>query len=171
MGSKTQTVQQKSDECDNENEPEAENASAPVTCEGNQDIEIVSVKLLDENSEEKDVFKTGSFTNIRIAYKVNKPVKNPVVGIAIYRNDGLRCYGMSTFVDRIDIPEMINDSIVDCYIKHISLLTGEYSLDAAIYTVDGFHYDYIKNILNFKMYSDINDTGVARIEHEWLIGQ
>jgi len=135
----------------------------------NKDVEILSVNLLDENNIENGLFETGKPMIIQIKYKVNKPVNKPVAGIGIFRNDELQCYGTNTFIDRNDIPEMTEDGVISFYIKKNNLIPGEYSLDVAIHTEDGFDYDNRRKIRVFKMYSSCMDVGVSRLEHEWHI--
>ena len=51
-----------------------------------------------------------------------------------------------------------------------NLIAGDYWLDVAIHKKDGFSYDYWKECLTFRMYSNINDLGVMRINHKWELG-
>jgi ABC-2 type transport system ATP-binding protein len=136
---------------------------------GNRDIEIVSVTLLDENGNEKNLFKTDNPMTININYKVNKPVNNPFVEIGVFRNDGLHCYGTNTLIDRISIPEMTKDSSISFCVNKNNLLAGEYFLDAAIHGEDRVACDYFRNVSIFKMYSSTSDTGVCRLGHEWIL--
>ena len=157
---------------DNEEKTEEETPS-PVQGErrfGDKDAEIVSVKLLDENEEPKILYKTGDYMNIRISYKVHKPVKNPIVGLRFYRNDGLSCYGTNSYVAKLHIQELAKDGIIECRIMNNSLLPGEYFLAAAIHNIDGLYCDYIKNAIQFSMYSNAGDIGIARLEHKWVLG-
>ncbi|MCL2214231.1 MAG: ABC transporter ATP-binding protein [Treponema sp.] len=146
--------------------------SANITAEdnlGNRDVEIASIAVLDENNKENDLFETCSSMNIKIKYKVNKPVLNPIAGVKIFRNDGLLCYSTDTFLDRFFIKEMTADGEINFYIKNNNLLAGEYSLDITINSEDGFAYDHKKGIFKFKIFSAVSDTGVSRLEHEWKI--
>jgi len=151
-----------------ETEAENESDSRLQNRWGNRDVEITSVALLDCDNKKTELYETGKPMKIEIKYKVNKPVKNPVVGIGIFRNDGLQCYGVNTFIDKINIPEMSKDGVVDFCIKNNNLLAGEYLLDTAIHTEDGFAYDYYRSAVKFKMYSAVSDSGVSRLNHEWI---
>ena len=87
----------------------------------------------------------------------------------MFRNDGLQCYGTNTQIDRIRDLQLGTAGKVICSIDRNLLLPGEYSLDVAIHAEDGFAYDYYRYAKNYKMYSDIQDVGVVRMNHAWDI--
>ena len=136
---------------------------------GNKHVEITNVKLFDGTGNEKYVYKTGETMNITIKYKLNKAVDDAIIGIGIFRNDGMHCYGTNTDVDRIDKFTLNKSGIINCVINKNNLLEGEYLLDIAIQSRDGFDYDYFKNALKFRVYSGFADIGVTRLDHEWNI--
>lgn len=134
---------------------------------GNGDAKIQSVELVGDDGNPKRNFKTGEKLVITIKYNTYKELINPTVGIGIFRNDGLQCYGTNTFIDHIQNIKLHEKGIIKCVIEANSLLEGEYSLDVAIHTEDGFAYDYYRNALTFKMHSDIADVGIMRLMHQW----
>lgn len=134
---------------------------------GNQDARILKVRLYDKDKKEKETYKTGEDLIIEISYETYKKIENPVIGIGIFRNDDINCYGTNTNVDRIEGVALKSKGKIICYIKKNNLISGEYKLDIAIQTRDGFDCDYYKDARLFRMYSDIEDIGVARLDHKW----
>lgn len=134
---------------------------------GNKDIEILSVQMFSKDGKESSVFKTGDPIRIAIQYITHKNTDNPVVGIGIFRSDGVDCYGVNTLLDKIPLSALGEKGRVIINIEKNNLLEGEYILDSAIHAEDGFSYDSIKGVLRFRMYSDIRDQGVARLDHSW----
>lgn len=134
---------------------------------GSREAQIVDVKLLDAGGQEKAVFKTGEQMTVQLQYKCNCKVDEAVVGIGIFRNDGLQCYGVNTNIDRFGDITLQPEGILQCVLQANLLLEGEYWLDVAIHKEDGFAYDYWKHSKTFRMYSDIADAGVVRLVHEW----
>ncbi|MCL2276755.1 MAG: ABC transporter ATP-binding protein [Treponema sp.] len=170
MGQKTHIAeQQKIDNTFNANNDDEKEAplSASNKRSGKKDIEISSVLLLDKTDKENDIFETGSFTRVKINYKINKPVIKPIFKISIFRNDGLQCYSTSTLTDRVDIPELTANGIIYFKIENNSLISGVYLIDAAIISEDDFIFDSVRNVQTFKMYSALKDSGVNRLEHIW----
>lgn len=136
---------------------------------GSREAYITGVQLLDAAGQESAVFKTGEIMTIQINYKCTRPITDAVIGIGIFRNDGLQCYGVNTHIDRYgDIP-LRQQGYIECVLYGNQLLEGEYMLDVAIHKEDGFAYDYWRNSVGFRMYSDIVDVGVVRLIHEWNV--
>jgi len=136
---------------------------------GNEDTSISRVLLLNADGEEKDSFIVGEQMSIVIEYKVKKPLKRPICGIGIFRNDGIQCYGTNTYIDHIQNIKLGKAGRMICVIGKNQLLQGEYTLDVAIHTEDGFICDYYRFAKRFYMYSDIQDVGVVRLEHCWRV--
>lgn len=135
----------------------------------NSDIKIYNIEVFDNNLEKNKVFKTGTALTINIYYKSEIEMQDVVFGIAIFRNDGLHCYGVNTDIDKI--PDIINlkKGCIKFVIQSNELISGEYWIDVAVHKKSGLLYDYWKNCFTFKMYSDINDIGVCRLKHKWII--
>lgn len=133
------------------------------------DIKICSIEILDDNFEKNKVFKTGTELRINIYFKAKSEVQDVVFGIAIFRMDGLHCYGVNTDIDKITDNINLNKGYVTLIIKPNELLNGDYWIDVAIHKKNGLLYDYWKRCFTFKMYSDINDIGVCRLEHKWIV--
>lgn len=136
---------------------------------GNGDAHITRVYMLNAQGEESDAFLTGERMDIVMEYVVRKHLQNPVCGIGIFRNDGLQCYGTNTQIDRIHNLELGKSGKVICSVESNQLLLGEYTLDVAIHNEDGFAYDYYRYAKSFRMYTDLQDVGTARLSHTWNV--
>lgn len=150
-------------------EAEAPAEEAPKTRWGNGDARFTRIRLLNADGQETETFLTGETMKIAMDYAVSKPVSNPVCGIGIFRNDGLQCYGTNTNIDRLGGLKLQDRGTIVCSIEKNMLLPGEYTLDVALHTEDGFAYDYYRFAKRFQLRSDIQDVGVARLEHRWKI--
>lgn len=136
---------------------------------GNGDARITRVQLLNEEGVDSDTFLSGEKMDIVISYTVRKPVLRPVCGVGVFRNDGLHCYGCNTQIDRIENIDIGHGGKIICSIDSNLLLTGEYTLDVAIQTEDGFDCDYYRQVRTFRMYTSIQDIGVGRMVHSWRV--
>lgn len=135
---------------------------------GSGEARIQSIQLLDENRQEKTAFQTGKKMEIVVHYTTKRELKNAICGIGIFRNDGVNCYGTNTHIDRIKNVELSGGKFV-CAITNNQLIPGEYTLDVAIHDENGLVYDYYRFAQKFTMYSSLEDIGVARLEHEWIL--
>lgn len=136
---------------------------------GNGDARITGISLRNAVGQEQEVFLTGERMDIVIGYAVKNIVQRPVIGVGIFRNDGLHCYGSNTQADRIPNVDIGNGGEIICSIASNLLLPGEYTLDVAIQTEDGFDCDFYRYAKTFRMYTNIQDIGVGRMEHHWHI--
>lgn len=134
---------------------------------GNGAVRFTSIALFDGAGKEGENFATGTPLRICMAYALHGAVQHPAIGIGIFRNDGLQCYGTNTAIDHIQSIELQEQGTVQFKISNLWLLPGEYSLDVAIHSEDGFAYDYYRFAKHFRVYSDNQDVGVARMPHSW----
>lgn len=134
---------------------------------GNQNAQITSVKVMDENNNVRKVFKTGSDIVIAFDYNVSEAVRDAVFGIGFFNRDGIQCYGTNTRIDRIQGFSLEKSGSVRIVLDNINLLPGEYLVDIAIECGNGIPVDYYREACIFEMVSSISDVGIARIEHKW----
>ncbi len=156
-----------------EEEPaEAVKEEAPPVPEdkrwGSREIEIGRVRLLNSGEEESGNYKTGEEMKICFDYRCRtQDIRSAVIGLAIFRTDGVHCYGSNTLIDRIQDVALKEQGSITISIPELSLLPGGYSLDLAFHKEDGFSYDYWRDCARFSVYSELQDVGVARISHRW----
>lgn len=136
---------------------------------GNGFARIKKIKLLDKDKNEKQVFRTGSDITIQLEYQLNKPVKDAVIGIGIFRRDGQQCYGTNTRIDKLEQFDLTKSGTIQIHLTDVALLPAQYLLDIAIESDEGVPVDYYREAISFEMYAAVGDVGVARINHEWEI--
>ena len=136
---------------------------------GNQNIKIKEVKVLDDEGNDGKAIATGSRVTFTIDYEMVKKTENVVFGIAIYRVDGIHCYGVNTLIDGLPAITVDSDGSYSITIDKLQLLPGEYILDVSIENTDAVPVDYYKNARRFVTFSPVSDAGCFRLEHTWKI--
>lgn len=136
---------------------------------GNGHARMTDIRLLNNTGKEQGVFSTGADITLEILYEVKQPVVDAVFGIAVYRMDKTHCYGTNTRIDKLDRYSLTKDGKTLIKLKNVNLLAGKYTLDIAIEAGMGDPVDYYKEACSFEMYSDIQDVGLVRLNHEWEI--
>ncbi len=130
---------------------------------------IVSIASYNAAHKKTQIFKTGEKAVFDIEYEVYKTIDMPVVGFGFYRNDNLCAYGTNSLLDKYS--DFVLESKGHVYITFdkLNLLPGIYSLDVALQ--EGFEValDWYKGAYQIEMYSDIQDIGFVRIDHNWEI--
>ena len=136
---------------------------------GNGKARISSIRTLNAEMKPQMVFSIGESIRLQIDYIVQDIIKDAAFGIAIYRSDGLHCYGVNTKIDGIMEFDLKKNDMVEIILRDISLLSGEYSFDIAIESDNGTPVDYLKEAHTIQIYSSISDVGIARVNHEWIL--
>ena len=169
----SEPVQQPPEECAKE-QPQAEEEppeekEREKTRWGNGAARFTKIRLLDRQGKEKSAFLTGEPMTIEMSYQVNGQLKNPACGIGVFRDDGVHCYGVNTQIDHIKGLALKAEGIISFEVKENLLLPGNYTLDVALHTEDGFAYDYYRYAKKFQMVSQETEAGLVRLPHEWLV--
>lgn len=138
---------------------------------GNGNAKITRVSMRKANGKESALFCTGEDVDLVIEYKVNKPVKDAVFGIAVYNSQGLHCYGTNTKIDQLEEFDLTKDGTLVVHLERLNLLPEVYSLDIAIECEVGLPVDYYTKAYKFEMYSIYGEVGHVRIDHKWDFGQ
>jgi len=96
--------------------------------------EILSVEMVDDRGEPRHIFDTGQSINLRIAYRANETVLEPVLGIGIHRSDGVHVFGTNT-TTLAHQPEKLakGDYSTVADLKAVDLLPGSYLLSVALH--------------------------------------
>lgn len=135
---------------------------------GNRYLEIKNIKMVDYvTGKEQYNFKCEDRVKIQVQYiRNNNKIYDSVVGIGIFRQDGLNCYGTNSFIDNSEKIKIKDEGVIEILLDPIQLLEGVYTLDIALHDEYGKPYDYIRKVKSFSIYSSIKDCGVVRIKHK-----
>ena len=137
---------------------------------GNLWVEIESVKLYNHAGEENHGFKIGDDIEVRVAYKRNNSeIKETAMGIHIFRNDGMDCYGTNTLIDKKKNLILSDTGEVGIVLKDVHLLRGQYEVEIAFHDDTGITYNHRFNAAYFEMLTTRSEVGSFRIEHEWKV--
>jgi ABC-type polysaccharide/polyol phosphate transport system ATPase subunit len=136
---------------------------------GTREVELTRVQLSDRDGRERYLFETGEPCTIRLGYRAPRPIEDPVFGIAVFRKDGVCCYGTNTAVEGLTLGKVEGEGEVLVDIERLALVEGEYFLDVAVHARDGHPYDYHSRIYALAVRSRVRDTGVARLAHRWRL--
>lgn len=136
---------------------------------GSQDAQITKVSFFNGKLKETNLFYTGERLKVAVEYIVNKEIEDPHFGVAIFRGDGLYCYGPNTRFDKIKIRKLRKGKgRFSIEYKRLSLLPGKYHVSVAIWEKDEkFAYDYHYAYYKFEVVSDKKDHGVLYLDHKW----
>jgi ABC-type polysaccharide/polyol phosphate transport system ATPase subunit len=138
-----------------------------INRQGNRNMEIKNVSIINPIGDNRFVFEKGQPISIEFTYKTNESfVMKPVFGVGIFKMDGTRCYGTNTYIDKIQAP-MFENGKVTYNIESLNLVQGDYYVNVFCHHEDGTLYDYITKIFSFSIHSKEEDQGIAYFPHNW----
>jgi len=100
---------------------------------GTGSVEITKVRLLDLESQEREVFQSGRALTVEISYFAHKEIKEPEFGIAIYRQDGVQVNGPNNRMAGFAIDKVQGAGIVRYHIESLPLLSAAYQITVAVH--------------------------------------
>lgn len=136
---------------------------------GSGEVEITSIKLCDENGDEKDTFYNSEKIKLEIDYKATKELDNVVIGVAIYRTDQLFVYGTNTLVDYSVGMNIKENGTVYLQFESLPLIEGTYTVDIAFHRPDGFNYDFMREAVKIRIKNKTSEAGIVSINHTWQV--
>ena len=101
---------------------------------GAKEIEIDSVELINRFGMRSNKIKSRQPLRIKVKFNVRDEVKQPHFGVAIFRNDGVYCYGPNTEFDHIEIPVLKKGKgYFQLNLDQVLLAPGVYRISIAIW--------------------------------------
>lgn len=94
--------------------------------------EITAVTFLGADEKEAGVFYTTQPLTIRIHYRAQSRIENPVFGLALYTENGTHLNGPNTRFADYEIPGIEGEGYVDYKIDALPLLAGRYYVTVAV---------------------------------------
>ncbi len=141
---------------------------AKASIRGNQKIRFTDVRLK-QADKERSVFETGSSMQISMQYESLSQGQKANFGIAVYRSDGLHCFGTQLLMETDSVVRAKQKGSVEIVIDRLELLPGEYELDVGVISEKNEVYEEIKNVKRFAVTSEKNRLGVCNLDIHWEI--
>jgi lipopolysaccharide transport system ATP-binding protein len=156
-------------------ESTAEGAQALVEARphwGTGKVRILEVKLCDDTGTPRYIFATGGAMEVRLRYRVEGRVEEPVFGIAIHHQNGAHLCGPNTDLGGLRIPALMGEGHLVYRIPALPLLEGAYVISAAVVARgDTETYDYHDRAYPFRVLNSASREryGVVMLGGEWQI--
>lgn len=114
--------------------------------EGTKEVIIKSIQALNRWGFKIDKIKCGQNLIVRVNFTAEEEINNFHFGVAIFREDGVYCYGANTKFDALPIDKISKgDGYFEIEYKELLLMPGIYYLSVAIWDENEiFAYDYHK---------------------------
>lgn len=139
---------------------------------GNGNVIFTSCKLLDEKGVDRRSFNTGQKIKLQVEYlcQINPCDLQVNIGFEISNTQGIYIYGTNTSREGYKKIKLQKKGIIEVELENLRLLPGDYNIGIAIADLEEkASYDHYRSIAQFKMYSNIHDVGLVRLEHNFIV--
>ena len=134
---------------------------------GSREVEITSVRLLDDRGRVRHVYVPGESLTLSLGVRAAQEVRDFVFGVGLFTADGVQVYGTNTHLEEY-VPRMAAGlGQVKLTLRDLRLVEGTYLVDVAAHRRDGTPYDYLRGLHSFRVKSRVKDVGVYRPPHDW----
>jgi len=133
---------------------------------GTGEVEITSVDV-SSGAASSRLVPSGADCTVAIRYRVHRPQRDFVFGIAWHRADGTHVGGHNTEIDGLRPGRLEGGGQVRCHYERLDLAPGEYLLDVAVHAADGLAYDYWCDAARVLLTASRDWPGVWAPPHRW----
>jgi ABC-type polysaccharide/polyol phosphate transport system ATPase subunit len=145
-------------------------AQAAPARQGTGEVVIRQVRLTDAAGLERAQFRTGDTLRVEVLFEAVKPVDSPVMGVALFRDDGVYCHGPNTSADASLGGRYQGLYRLTAEFPELPLLAGAYQASVAFYDRDHVYaYAWDHRLYPFRMVSDRPDHGLVALRHRFHV--
>ncbi|MFC1808727.1 Wzt carbohydrate-binding domain-containing protein [Candidatus Omnitrophota bacterium] len=126
------------------------------TKEGSRELTITAVRFRDRWGREVSAIKPGTPLRVCIDIDIHEIVYRPHIGVALFRDDGVYCFGPNTTFDGIAIDAMQPGSgSVTLSYKNFNFMPGTYRFSVVVWDEkETLAYDYLKGYFTLTVQGD-----------------
>lgn len=148
-------------------EEQKETVEEKKTRWGNKKVEIIEIKFLDKFKNENTTFYSGDPVTIQIKYDVNESIDDLVIGIAIYSDNDMLCYGTNTDIKEFNVDKATGNKEINLQIHNLTMMEGKFHLTVAVHSMKHIPYDWLDKQFSFNVIKKGNNAGLFEIPCEW----
>lgn len=130
---------------------------------------VREVVVRDDAGAPRTSFRTGEGMRLTVDFSTDRQDRPVHVGVGIFRNDRVICYGVTTLEDGLPPLVVPGAGSITFRVRALPLLPGSYHVTAALLDEHGLHvYDLQEYMASFTVTHPRNEIGLCRLEHEWI---
>ena len=132
--------------------------------------QITGLDFCDGAGRKKSTFESGEDLIVKISYRSNQRIINPVVAIGIYGPKGEHVAGFSTRSNSSIVDDLEQQGVINCRLNKLPLLSGFYSVSVELSDIHGAEiFDYHNRRYRFEMTCETKYVaGILQVDAEWI---
>lgn len=137
--------------------------------QGTKEAEITNVKILNCHGKQTDTCKCGDTIKVLVDFVVHEEITEPHFGVAVFREDGIYCYGANTLLDGYRIDRLkTGQGWFSIEYKDVNLMAGDYRLSVAIWDKkEILAYSYHPGFYRLKILGFKESDQLINLAHKW----
>jgi lipopolysaccharide transport system ATP-binding protein len=136
---------------------------------GTQEIEIISVQILNEAGQAVDSIISGEGMILEINYFVHTPVDEPIFMVTVVNDKDIRCFELDTASEGIPLGQLNETGCIRLFFNALPLQRGSYFISTGIHQQNWeYSYDYRHKTLEFTVEGATTGTGILFPLHRWI---
>jgi ABC-type polysaccharide/polyol phosphate transport system ATPase subunit len=137
--------------------------------EGSKEAQITEVEITNSRGKKTNRFKTQEPAFVKVHFNVDKEIEEPHFGVAIFREDGVYCYGPNTLFDGCRIERIDKGrGFFSIEYKSLPLRKGKYRLSVAIWDKNEvWAYDYHACVYSLEIIGENESGELLELKHQW----
>jgi ABC-type polysaccharide/polyol phosphate transport system ATPase subunit len=137
---------------------------------GTGEVSIERVRLMDAAGRERAAFAFAETLRVEVTFATRTPIESPVIGVALFREDGVYCYGPNTRFDGVLSGRYDGRYVLTAEFPELPLLTGGYQASVAFYDKDHVYaYAWDHRLYPFRVEADRPDHGLVFLHHRFTV--
>lgn len=137
---------------------------------GTGEVVIHNVRLTDAQGAPRTEFRNGETLRVEVEFETRKPLDSPVMGVAIFRDDGVYCYGPNTLFDGQCAGRYDGRYILVATFETLPLLGGRYEASVGFYDERHVYaYAWHHRLYPFAVLTERPDHGLVWLPHRFEV--
>jgi ABC-type polysaccharide/polyol phosphate transport system ATPase subunit len=135
---------------------------------GTGEVVIRSVRLTDADGTPRAEFRNGETLRVEVEFETREPLDSPVMGVALFRDDGVYCYGPNTLFDGQFTGRYDGRYVLVASFEGLPLLGGRYEASVAFYDKQHVYaYAWHHRLYPFAVLTERPDHGLVWLPHSF----
>ncbi len=128
------------------------------------------MRLLDSQGRACAELATGDTLLVEVTFEARQPIESPIMGVAIFRDDGVYCYGPNTRHDGVPTGTLRGRHVLKAEFMELPLLPGGYEVSVAFYDREHVYaYAWDHRLYPFRVGAGAVEPGLVRLRHRFTL--
>ena len=139
---------------------------------GTGEVGIRAVRLRGVEGRERTEFRSGETLRVEVDFDARRPLDSPVMGVAIFREDGVYCCGPNTRHDASLAGTYHGRYRLTAEFLDLPLLGGGYEVSVSFYDKDHVYaYAWDHRLYPFRVVMDPPEHGLVSLRHRFHVSR